>query len=209
MLSSFDSSTEHMICIHCAWTALLPPVVLHEKSHRNLFRSGVRCVSFPSLIPLRTALAIIRPEGWILVRCCEANFVCVNELIAALGVSGIYWHISMYFWGQLTKSKCQTFFWDLEWWVLEGSIVTGISLNQFWRQDFAVQAGNLKRKDIQITLTETVLLWTLASKTKQKTKPYEKTNQYSEWNGRNCRLAGSVPTPGLHFTPGNTKIWIK
>ena len=69
------------------------------------------------------------------------------------------------------------FFWDLEWWVLEGSIVTRISLNQFWRQDFAVQAGNLKRKDIQMTLTETcetthwsgtALLLTLASKTKQK-----------------------------------------
>lgn len=50
---------------------------------------------------LRMALAIIRPEGWILVRCCEANFiVCVNELIAALGVTGISWRIPMYLWGQ-------------------------------------------------------------------------------------------------------------
>ena len=157
---------------------------------------------------LRMALAIIRPEGWILVRCCEANFiVCVNELIAALGVSGIYWHIPMYLWGQSTKSKRQTFFWDLEWWVLEGSIVTGIKPQPILKTRFCTASGKFEEKKTSDNSYETcetthwsgtVLLWTLASKTKQKTKPYEKTNQYSEWNGRNCRLAGNVPTPGLH-----------
>ena len=66
---------------------------------------------------LRTALAIIRPEGWILVRCCKANFIiCVNDLIAALGVTGISWQAPMYIWGQSTNSKSQTFFRGLEWW---------------------------------------------------------------------------------------------
>lgn len=198
-----------MICIHCGWTALLPRWPLSMNSYIEIF-SDLVSDAFPFqvwFLPAQNGTGHHPARGMDLSQVLQSKLHRLCERVDCSFGSYRYLlahpHVPL---RAINQVQTPDLFWDLEWWVLEGFIATVISLNQFWRQDFAVQAGNLKREDIQITPTETcetthwsgtVLLWTLASKT-NKTKPFEKTNEYSEWNGRTCRLAGNVPTPGLH-----------